>query len=101
MKKAARKTRNESAGDQLEAFQPFPVAPDTSMTPKGADAASGTCVHCGGAGTCSCRACTLGRTPHSAPCCMCQGESREAWLGATKPQEDWHSVESMKEGLYA
>jgi hypothetical protein len=66
----------------------------TEPIPRPMEAAPQTeCKHCGAAGQCSCPACTLHRTQHPVPCLTCQPLKRQAWLAATraenqKPREE-------------
>jgi hypothetical protein len=60
----------------------------TPVSPKTVNPAmQAECKHCGGAGECSCTACTLRRTEKAAPCLMCQPHKRQVWLAATRPEK--------------
>ena len=59
----------------------------TEPTPRPMEAARQTeCKHCEGSGQCSCPACTLHRTGNPVPCLMCQPQKRQAWLAATRAE---------------
>lgn len=68
-----------------------PAGCSTSAGPKpGARQVERWCAHCAGQGVCACPACNLRRVSGAAPCCMCAGEARQAWLATTQPQTCWH-----------
>jgi hypothetical protein len=68
----------------------------TEPTPRPMEAARQTeCEHCESAGQCSCPACTLQRTETSVPCLMCQPLKRQAWLAATRAENQKSKEEEL------
>jgi hypothetical protein len=54
------------------------------------------CAHCNGIGICACAACTLRRTSHPAPCCMCRVAQHQSWVKQSSTQTCWHCHGSGK-----